>query len=130
MRLISEDIACVKDKLYLFANNINLLYSIDVNTRMYEFIGQIPERSIFEKRLVSKIVHWNDELFLIPLVSGDIWIYSFGNKCWRKIKVKQYENNWANSYFRNAFIDEDRLFILGGYYPAVLIIDSNFAHRF
>lgn len=123
MRLRSEDILRIGEKLYLFASNMNMLYTIDVNTGEYDFLGKIPNKSISDKRLISGIVEWNDILYLLPLNSGDIWKYSINKKSWDFIEIETYENNWANSYFRNALVYEEKMYIFGGYYPAILILD-------
>ena len=123
MRLRSEDIIRIKDKLYLFANNMNMLYSIDIQTGEYDFLGKIPELNIFARRLISGIVEWNKTLYLLPLNSEAIWAYSIAENSWKKIDVKPYRDNWANSYFRNAVVYDEKMIIYGGYYPAILIMD-------
>jgi len=123
MRLVSEDILHFEDKLYLFANNMNMLYSIEIETGCIELIGGIPNRNFYDKRLVAAIIEWKRCIYLIPLVSGNIWIYSIDNKNWEEIEINSYENNWANSYFRNAVIFNDILYLFGGYYPAIVKVE-------
>ena len=125
MRLVSEDILHFGDKLYLFANNMNMLYSIDVGTGCVELIGGIPNKDFFDKRLVAEIIEWKRCIYLIPLASGSIWIYSIDNKNWEEIEINSYKNNWANSYFRNALIFNDVLYLFGGYYPAIVKVNLN-----
>ena len=123
MKLLSEDMICIGGKLYLFANNMNLLYTVDTNTGRFSFLGQIPDKSIFEKRLISKIILWKDTLYLIPLTCESLWTYSIVNNSWKRYEIEQYEGNWAHSFFRNAVVFNDKIFILGGYYPAIVIFD-------
>ncbi len=123
MKLICEDILYDQEKIYCFASNLNLLFYIDCRTGEYVFLGSIPDRDFFATRLVSKIVLWNQQLILIPLVSGSIWLFSLKDLSWRKFEIAQYENNWANSFFRNAICYNNKLYVFGGYYPAVIEID-------
>lgn len=123
MKIFSEDVVKVGNLLYLFGTDINMLYSINLENDEVTFIGKIPEENILKRRLVSKMMYWDNKLYLLPLSSNNIWIYSVLDKTWTKIEIEEYENNWANSYFRNAIIYKHHMFIFGGYYPAILILD-------
>lgn len=123
MRLVSEDILHFEDKLYLFSCDLNLLYSIDIETGTYNLIGSIPQKNFFENKLVSSIVQWNRSIYLIPLQEGNVWSYSIDTGDWSEIEIKSFNYIGKNTYFRNAVVYNDKLFAFGGYYPAIVKID-------
>lgn len=122
MRLVSEDMLHVGNKIYLFASNMNMLYSIDINTGCYELLGMIPGKKMLENRLVASIVEWERQLFLLPLSPGDIWVFSLDNHTWKQIRVDFNSNKLPKTFFKNAIIYNDNMYIFGGYYPAVVIL--------
>lgn len=125
MKMTCEDILLTKEKIYCFANNLNVLYSIERDTGEIEYLISIPGKDLFEKKLISKLVYWNGRIYLLPLKTGSVWMYELKDKEIRELEIESYADNWADSYFRNALISNNKLFIFGGYYPAVVILDLN-----
>ena len=62
MKMTCEDILLTKEKIYCFANNLNVLYSIERDTGEIEYLISIPGKDLFEKKLISKLVYWNGRI--------------------------------------------------------------------
>lgn len=123
MVLLSTSAVESEGLLYMFCKDINLLYSLNLDTQKKSFIGILPQENILQHNLISEMVLWNNKLFLLPGNAKSIWIYSLDCCTWEKIDFVHYEAAHARYCFKHAVVYQERLFVFGGFYPAVLIID-------
>lgn len=123
LRFIIDDAICVDNKIYIFTRDFNLFYVADLSDGRLLFFEQLPEADFLEKRLVSKIIFWNNELYFIPFSNNDIWIYLLESREWEKIEIKKQQINYSSACFQNAVIYKDSMFLFGGRYPSIIKID-------
>ncbi len=122
MLLTSEDAVIYKDTLYFVSTELNAICSIDLKTGISGFIDGIPEEDLFARELCHKIIAEDDRLILIPYNAKKIWIYELQTSLWQCIELK---NENIERKFRQGFIHNNTLFLIGCRYPAIVIIRLN-----
>lgn len=120
-----EDCVICDDFMYCFSSEINALFSYCISKDDLRYLGSIPGEAINSARLVGKILQYKSKLILIPMRSyyDLIWMYDLLNEEWECIEmsfdgiIPPYEKI---SY---AFIKDDSLFMVGCYYPGIIVLD-------
>lgn len=120
LMLFSEDAIKIENRLFLFAKNLNILFSINIDNGSIKFYGSIPEEETFCKRLSCKLIHWKNKIIVVPLKAKKIWIYSLNNNTWKGISFDRYKLGASKTNFRQAIVYKESLFLFGGHYPAIL----------
>ena len=123
MRLFFEDAVRVENKIVFFCRNINLLCSLGIEDGTVEIVDSMPEGLLKDQRLCGSIAEFHGDLIMVPLEARNIWIFTIKTKTWRKITLKEYACCRDKSYFRNCYLYENKLFLFGGYYPALVVVD-------
>lgn len=118
--LTTEYVAKARGKYYFVASKMNAVCSIDIQTQKMEIVGRIPEAELFSERLCIKIIFWNGELIFVPFNGEKVWFFNFTDNKWHSLSL---ENADIQRKFRQAFIYEDKLFMIGCHYPAIVYID-------
>lgn len=122
--LLAEGCACVEEKLYFIAREMNLVFTLDMNTGEIDLVDSIPGEDILSRRLSATIAHWNDKLIFTPMTAEKIWIYDLREKTWSSIVRKRQESKEINgNEIFQSVLYEDRLFMIGCNYPAILCVD-------
>lgn len=118
--LFSEDALKIGNQLFLFAKNLNILFSVNIDNGNIKFYGSMPEEGAFCKRLTCKLVYWEKNIIVVPLKAKKIWIYSLENMVWKGIAFDCCKLGISETNFRQAIIYKNSLFLFGGHYPAIL----------
>lgn len=121
--LFADDAIKVGEKLFLFANNLNILFSINLSDGKLTFLSTIPEEHILSKGLTCKLVYIKEHIIIVPLLAKKIWIYALKRREWRSVVIENYKVYGRGTYFRQAIKHNDSLFFIGGHYPAILKMD-------
>ena len=123
LNLETEDCVLVGNKLIFIAKDINIIFSLDINTGEIQLLDSIPEENIFADHVGAKIVHWKNELIFAPMKAEKIWIYDLEKKKWRGIRRKQIEDGIYFSEMFQAVLYGDKLIIIGSNYPAIISLN-------
>lgn len=86
-------------------------------------LGSIPEEPIRSKRVSSKIVSWNDDLYIAPLLTKKIWKYNQNNQQWTGYKREELCNWTRRQDMSQAVLYKDRIFFIGCLYPAIIVMN-------
>lgn len=121
--MVAEDCVQVDNQLIFIARDINIVYSLDLDTGEIILIDSIPEEDVLAKRLGAKIVYWKDELIFAPMKAKKIWIYNLKTRVWHYLERKNLENNQTDMEMFEAVLYENRLFIIGSNYPAIICLN-------
>lgn len=121
--LFADDAIKVGEYLFLFANNLNILFSVSLSDGKLEFLGSIPEESVLSKGLTCKLVYIKEHIIVVPLLAKKIWIYSLKTREWRFVVIEECRGYGRGTYFRQAIQYKDSLFFIGGHYPAIVKMD-------
>lgn len=123
MILRAESCTKIENKYYFMAVDVNAFYSIDIKTKKIIYEGEIPNENTNIYR-AAKIMGYNRNLVFIPLNSKYVSIYNIDKKNWKQIKVQDM-GKYDNDKFFSAYIYENKLFLIGACYPAIMIIDMS-----
>lgn len=118
--LLAEVCTLYNDILFFSSKEINMIYTININNRKVEIIGNIPDEGLFEERLCGNLVRWNDDIICVPCNAKKIWIYNVKTCKWTGIKIEKSSLNYK---FFNAEVWENKLFMFGYYYPMIICLD-------
>lgn len=121
--LFADDAIKVGECLFLFANNLNMLFSVNLSDGKLTFLGSIPEEHLLSKGLTCKLIYLKNNIIVVPLLAKKIWIYSIESGNWRYIEIEKCKMYGRGTYFRQVIQHKDSLFFIGGHYPAILKMD-------
>ena len=122
-KLAAEDCVRVGDFIYFISKDINIVFKLEIETGKTEVVDSIPEESISEKRLGSKIIYWNNELIFAPMRVKKIWRYNIQTKIWRGIERKKLDNWSEQREMFQAILYKDKCFFIGSAYPAIIVLN-------
>ncbi len=96
------DCACIfQNELYFFEYMNNALFSYNLNTKKFNYLGSIPNKKIGECGLFNRIFYYNEKLVLMPFFSNNICVYNLKTK---KIIINNEKFNCDNSILINGKI--------------------------
>ena len=121
MILRAESCARIDSKYYFMAVDINVFYSVNIDTHELLYEGNIPNEDVDMYR-GAKIIGYHRDLVFIPLNSKYVSIYNVDIKEWKQIEVQNLET-FENDKFFSAYIYKDKLFLIGASYPAIMILN-------
>lgn len=121
--LNTADIA-IEGKYGWFASNYhNGLYKINLETGELEFVDVFPDEDFTKYNLIAGIYKYHDQLFCIPRVGKQIYIYHLKEATFSTIKLLRVEyssiNSEVNKFFGVASY-KNCLYLIPGYYPYIL----------
>lgn len=111
------------EKIYCLARDFNLLFSVGLQDGKIELVDVVPEGDLLTTYLFGFMSTYNDKLIITPDKTKKIWIYDLVSKCWNSLATKEYEHYWANGGIQQIYTYNDKLFLVGGDYPAILCLD-------
>lgn len=123
LSMVAEDCVQVGNQLIFIARYINIVYSLDLDTGEIMLIDSIPEEDVLAERLGAKLVHWKDELIFAPMKAKKIWIYNLKTREWHGLERKKLEDNKTDLEMFEAILYDNKLFIIGSNYPAIICLD-------
>lgn len=122
-RLIAEDCVRVGDKIYFIAKNFNIIFNLELSSGNIGIVDSLPKERMLEDRLGAKIVSFGDYLYFAPMKAKKIWRYDISNAQWKSYELKHIADNEMPYYFMITVEYKDRLFFVGGNYPAIVVLD-------
>lgn len=122
VKLLVKDCVKVNNVFYCIAKQFNLIFSLDMNSDKVEILSIIPDNAYEGEEFSGCITFYNDELFIGPIMSNNIWIFNIKTKKWDKIERKEISNTSAGSLLQ-AFVYNEHVYMIGGSYPAIIIIN-------
>lgn len=109
------------NKIYCFASDFNLLFSIDIKDGKLQLVDAIPEENIPIQYLLGSMNINNSKLILGPRNAKKIWTYDLNTKTWDNLsinKLDDQQNGITQIYNYKNFV-----YLIGSSYPAILCID-------
>ena len=122
-RIIAENCIMVNDKLIFVARDMNLVCSVNLETKETEVIGSIPQENMFGYRLGAKIILWKQKLIFVPLSADKIWIYCLETKSWNGMRIRKRSEDEMSCKAFQATLYKDFLFMFAYSYPSIIKID-------
>lgn len=117
IKLTSEAIARLKDKLICVAMDINIVYTIDLKSGDIDLLYCIPEEDLFCARLVGAITVCGEKTIFIPYHAKKVWIYDNMNGEWKGI---QLNHESCKAKFWNVHLHEKNIYMIPSKYPAIV----------
>lgn len=122
-----EDGVVYKGKLYFLIRNIRALCVLDLERKNIETIINIndetPLSNLPMANIGRKCFFWNENIIITPSMEDKIQIYDINSKNWRSIDVNCIKDKLQISRIFNSALINDRLFMVGCHYPAIIICD-------
>lgn len=123
MILRAEGCAKIDDKLYFMNIDSNVFFSINVNAGNIVYEGSIPNEHKNTYRC-ARIFSYKRILIFIPINSKNVSFFDVDRKIWKQIEVDCSKGYKKNKFF-SAHIYNDKLFLVGAAYPAIMVINMN-----
>lgn len=121
INLLAYRCAYWNGKLYCMAQNLNLLFSIDLENGTTELVASIPEENARMDAACGDIKVWNDKLIFSPNVIKKLWIYDLVSKHWDSIEIDY--PHWGAGTFSQIHIYQDTAFLIGASYAAIACVN-------
>lgn len=123
MKLLIYDYINVDNKLYFTALNNNALFMYDVRQEKIKILSFFMDEEDELTYSHSKILYHKGSLWMIP--NNSIYIYEYEIKCkeLRKYEIPQDGRKERYSYFLNAEIKNDMLYIFPCRYNGIVVFD-------
>lgn len=126
---VNAETACqIRDNIYLFGSAVNMLYQYNKKTEQTKLLGGIPGRLLSDSKLVGKILSWKTKLILLPLRENKIWMFDLITEEWSGIEIRASEGEFCSVKFYQGFIHQNKVHMIGCYYPAIVRLDLNTMH--
>lgn len=109
-------------KLYCLARDFNLVFSLDPQEGVVELLDVVPEGSILSAYLCGAINVYNGKLVFATNFTKKLWLYDLSTKHWDSLTIKEYKH-WGPGGIYQTYIYENKLFLIGGSYPAIICLD-------
>lgn len=123
MGIVAEDCVRVEESLIYMSKDMNMVCSLNLKDEKVRILGSIPEEVFCGGRLASKIVHWNDELFFVPLQAKKAWRYNLKNNQWSSLELKENKKAVIRYKMLQALRYDKKLFLIGNMYPSIVCWD-------
>lgn len=124
IHLRATNCALVGDKIYFVSREVNLIYTLNLNTYEIEIMENMPEEIFLHEDLYGNIVYSYGKLILVPLCAEKIWIYDFEVKRWAAVEFQSNERNIQYKFF-GAAAYRNYVYMFGHYYPGIIRLDVN-----
>lgn len=105
-------------KGWIFVNNFNCLYEIDLITNEIRCLGRVPGENNFFKGLYFNIVKHKQDLILVPSIASSIAIYNLDTATFTNIPIDLY-----GSKCYGAAVYEDKVFLIGNSTASIIVLD-------
>lgn len=122
---VAGDCVIAENTIFYLLRDLNLVCKKKIDTGEMELYPGVPEGKAFGKQMASRIMIWEKELVFIPRSAKAIWISDMGLHNWKRIKYETAAEGMHKEYATlQAFFYENRLYIIGSDYPAIMCLDS------
>jgi hypothetical protein len=122
--LLAEDCIKIDSKIFMFAQELNLLYSVDENSGEISFVSKMPGEPMDWKRLSSHFLRYKNSIIFLPMNAECICIYDLDKGTWSKIEIEERQNVFCDRFFSGT-ISGDDLILVGHTYPSIVVVNLN-----
>ena len=119
MILLAKDCTQSENDYYFVADELNLLFKLNIKNNQIEIVDSIPEKIVVQKDLMGAICIYGRELYIAPYITQKIWIYNLDTKKWTGLLRKNLEHIGAGGMMQ-AFVYEEKIYMIGTSYPAII----------
>lgn len=112
----------VGNNVYLFCRSFNILYKYNILKNEIKLLSSIPEKDGLTKRLVGKILYWNEQIITLPAIGDSICIYDLNSKKWECIKLENIPRGKIVC-FQGFIYDDNFLCMIGSEYPYIVHVN-------
>lgn len=120
MPLLSYHVLSTKEGLLYVANEVNAIIRVDKHTGEKRILGKIPEESVLERCLVSRIFQCKNKIIFVPMNAAKIWIYYPEDDAWEGVALR---NASTMRKFSQAVLYKDKLYLINYGYPGFVCMD-------
>lgn len=111
------------DEIRFVSDRYNAVFVASLNDAYLKHIGQIPEKKLTEASLCMKILKINEKYYYIPKFSTKIWVWDKDDN-WEYVELENKVKDRRVLFFE-AFQQEDKIIMIGGYYPAIVVVNTS-----
>lgn len=108
------------DQAWLIEVNNNILFCIDLKTRVCTQAVYIPDTSLHKYALTPSCMKYNREIWCIPGMGKSIWIYDLDDKTFHSIDL---DTPGRNSIVTKFYIWKETLYIVSLWWNTVIEIN-------
>lgn len=108
------------ERIVFFSSEMNLIFSVDKETKVITLLGNVPKECFGGKHLFSDIHKWQNKWIFIPFNAKSIWICSSDFQCWEELTLS---NNEVVMKFFKSFLCDEKVILLNHNYETSLCID-------
>lgn len=122
IRMLSERMVLINNKIYMISNESGILFSIDLITEQIELENCFDEDNFYYSRLFGDIKYYKDTILLIPANSKFLYVLDKDIKLQKKIEIN---SKFGYEKYMSSQIIDDKLYLFGhGIFDSV-IVDLN-----
>lgn len=118
--ITTESAIILGEEIVGVARELNLVFSVSLETHKLKIIGKIPTENDKAERLISHIVPDRDRLLFIPLNAKKIWVCNRLFKEWKSVDLPDEIEETEALKLGKAFVYKESLYIIGHMIAAVL----------
>lgn len=109
-----------ENKAWIFANNFNALFELNLDNKKIEYLGSVPNEPAFVKGLYFNILKCGPKLVLIPASASTVAVFDLEERKFETVEIDLYGIKCfgAVSY-------KNKVFLIGNSTPAILVLDIN-----
>lgn len=106
------------NKAWFFADNLNGLFEINLETFQTKFLGFVPGEKILDQELYYNMIKVEEKLILFPAKASSVAIYNLSNESFHMLKM-----NSSDMRFYGGAAYKKKVFMLGYNSPLIAVID-------
>lgn len=118
-----KDCCKVGERIYFVSSDMNLVFSINMESDNLDIIGTIPSRSFVENELFGAISILKNKIVLAPYQEPDIWVYDLKNGNWTLVPKKYIQHMGTGGVLQIVNYGQ-LVFLIGASYPAIIKLDT------
>ena len=120
----TECCALYENDIYCVSKRYNIIFKINTINKKTSVVGHIPEEDFFSTRLVGQIEIYRDEMIFVPATAKKVWIWKIKENKLVGIEI-EHAKMPGNIKFLSSCLQDDRLFLFGCHYPAIVELIVN-----
>jgi hypothetical protein len=108
----------VENKIYFASREMNMVYSLDLDSHIIDVLESPPEERTFQSGLYGNIVYICGKLVLVPFNAEKIWIYDLSEGSWHGIALGEIGKKPYK--FLGAAVYDEYVYMLGYHYLGII----------
>lgn len=114
----------VGNKIYFASREMNMVYSLDLDSHIIDVLESLPEERTFQHDLYGNIVYTCGKLVLAPSCAKKVWVYDMQEGSWRGITLEEKEAKNLYKFYGTVVYDQ-YVYMLGRCYPGIIRLNIN-----